>query len=158
MVNGFPLSFHPLESCRSPTEERIHMTCLNIWLVLISWSAWDPVSHFPSDPKEQDVTHGDATSPTAICCSRAPPEKPSNQRWPWELCYMTASDLDATDANLRSSSLEPVAHYNLSDTMSTELLCWSICRLRPSNQTESLELMCLFFHSVRWQAILRICH
>lgn len=29
--------------------------------------AWEPLSHFPSDLKEQDVTNGDAASLTAIC-------------------------------------------------------------------------------------------
>lgn len=73
------LSIHLLESFyRSSTEERIHMTSLSISFVFISWSAWTPVSRFPSHPEEQDVTNSDATSLTAVHCNRVSPGKQSN--------------------------------------------------------------------------------
>lgn len=133
-------------------------TWLSIWLVLISWSAWEPVSHFPTDPKEQNVTTCDATSPTAIHCSRAPPDNLSNHQWPWELSYSSYLTW-LWPANWKSSSLELVAHGNLSHTH----VYWA-CALKHF-QAQALEptwifieLMCLFFCSVCWQAILTICH
>lgn len=158
VVNRLPLSSSLMESSyRSSTEEWIHMARLNIWLDLICWSAWEPLSHFPSDPEEHHVANGDATSLTAIHCSGSSPEKHSNHGWPPEISYcghLTA----AIEANLKSSSFVLWHIITWVIPMSNELVCWSIWRLRSSNQTESLELMCLIFRSVRWQAILRICH
>lgn len=88
VVNRLPLSSSLMESSyRSSTEEWIHIACLNIWLDLICWSAWEPLSHFPSDPEEHHVANGDATSLTAIHCSGSSPEKHSNHGWPREISY-----------------------------------------------------------------------
>lgn len=69
VVNGLPLSLHLESFYRSSTGKCIHMTCLEHLICFVL--PWEPLSHFPSDLKEQDVTNGDATSLAAICWSRA---------------------------------------------------------------------------------------
>lgn len=56
------------------------------------------------------------------------------------------SDLAATEANLKSSSLEPVAHNNLSHTNVYWACVLKHLQVQASNQAESLKLVSIFLH------------